>query len=300
MTADSTFDFPHTFRSLTLNGHRKTDGTLNAGAAEKDTYRVERFDPSRVQMRDQREPLHLIPGGDLGDASKTFRYLSIGGTLIASTQAKLDDSISAMLQTFDIDECQLAFPSTEGVSPYSFYSVTEIAGYAGVVHERFYVRPAGFPAMGERRSTGLSIPFALELVCADPRRYLDTAEAVTLNSGNGFASTCPNWNTLVGVHVFPTITITMVGVGSSSFSIDVTGDQTAALVLDLSLLHSGNVVTVDTNTGRILVDGGDRADLRTSGVETARPYVPRGGGAVAATNTTNVSSVVIAYRQARG
>lgn len=300
MVAAGVFDYPFAFRSLTLNGHRTTGGALNAGAAEQDTYRVERFDPSRVQIRDQREPLHTGPGGDLGDANKTFRYLALSGTIIATTQAKLDDAVSALLSTFDIDECQLASPSTEGLFPLTFYSPTEIATYSPVQKERYYCRPAGFPTLAERRSGGLSLPYALEMVCADPRRFLDTATTVTLNSGNSFSATCPNWTALVGTHVYPVVTITMTGAGSATFSFDFATDLPGATVLNLSGLVNGNVVTYDCATGKILVGTTERADLRVSAVSTIQPYIVGGGAVASCANTTNVSSVVVAYRQARG
>lgn len=300
MAGAGVFDFPFTYRSLTLNGHRTTAGALNIGAAEADTYRVERFDPSRVQMRDQREPLHLIAGGDLGDASKTFRYLSIAGSILASTQAKLDDAISSILSTFDIDEVQLAYPTTEGISPLTFYSPTDLVGYSPVQKERFYVRPAGFPAIPERRSTGLSVPFAVELVCADPRRYRDSETVVTLNAGNSWTATAANWSSAVGIHVFPVITITMSGAGASNFAFNVISDSVNNLVLNLSTLAAANVVTYDCATGKLLLGTTQRADLRTSAVNTTMPYIPAGGSSVQVANTTGVSSVVVTYRQARG
>lgn len=300
MPGEGVFDFPMAFRSLTLNGHRDTSGNLIPGAAEADTYRVERFDPSRIQLRDQREPLHLLAGGDLGDASKTFRYLGVSGMIVASSQANLDDAISAMMATFDIDECQLASPSTEGILPFTFYSPTAIVGYTPAQKERFLVRPAGSPVITPRRSGGLQVPYALELVAADPRRYLDALTTITLNSGNSFTQTCPNWTAGVGTHVFPLVTITMTGAGSATFSFDLAGDTGGALVLNLSGLANGNVVTVDCSTGIIKVGSTFRADLRTSAVGTSMPFIVAGGAAATATNTTNVSSVVVTYRQARG
>lgn len=302
MGGAGTFDYPIGWRSglITLNGHRSAAGALIPGAAEADTYRVERFDPSRVQIRDQREPLHLLMGGDLGDATKAFRYIGISGMCIASSAAKLDDRIAALLAAFDIDACQLASPSTEGIHALTFYSPTEAVGYAPVVQEQYLCRPAGFPAVPVRRSQGWSVPYAIELVAADPRRYLAAQTLVTLNSGNGFSATCPNWTAAMGMAVAPVIAVTMSGAGHASFSFDFAGDTPGALVLNLSGLVNGNVVTIDCATGRILVGSTDRADLRTSGVLTALPFIVAGGAVATATNTTGVSKVEITYRQARG
>ena len=74
--------FPMAFRGLAMNQHRSATGT--EVRPRPDTIRVDRFDLSRIQQRDQREALHLLSGGDLGDATLTFRYLSVSGMIKAS------------------------------------------------------------------------------------------------------------------------------------------------------------------------------------------------------------------------
>lgn len=291
------FDFPMTFRSITLNDHRTVAGAVDQTKLAE-CYEVDRFDPSEIQLRDQREPLHLRSGGDLGDASKTFRYVRVGGSIRSATQAGLDDKVSALLQTFDIDECQAANPATEGISAFAFYSPTGSppSGFTSPVQEKFLARPAGIPSIAQRRSSGLVLPFSIVLVCADPRRYLATATTVTLNAGNGFSAACPNWTSLMGMAVDPLVTITMAGAGSATFTLTING---VALILNLSGLAAANIVTVDVATGTIKVGSTHRADLRTSAVTTF-PQIPRGGATATATNTANVTSVVVSYNQARG
>lgn len=297
MTAQAPFDFPFGYRSLTLNGHRNTDGSLKKGSYESDTILVTRFDPSRISIRDQREPFHLIPGGDLGAASKGFRYISMGGLLKATTPAKLDDLIASVMSTFDIDECQLASPSTYGVTPLTFYSETELAGYGPVVQEEFLCRPAGIPALPERMSGGLVIPFALELVCGDPRRYRVTAQSRVLNGGNGFSSTAPNWSTTLGMSVYPVITILMSAAGATNFTF--TSDAGGPFVLNLSGMAASDSIVVDALNTTIHRNGVDRADLRTSAVSDW-PILLGGVRNISASNTTGVTSVTVAYHEARG
>lgn len=304
-----TFDFPMGFRSLTLNAHRTTAGAIDT-AKEADTIRVTTFDPSRIQQRDQREAMHLVPGGDLGDATLAFRYLSVAGMIKASTGAKLDDAIAAVESTFHIEECQRASPTTEGVLPFWFYGVTEVTGLPGssaladgsgyAVKERYYVRPAGYAVIVGKRSGGDSVPFACELVAPDTRRYLDTANSVVLNSGNSYSAACPNWNAAQGVASYPTITILMAGAGSATFGLAITNDDAGTLTLDLSGCTGGDSVTLDTLTGVLKKNGVHAAQLRASDVLTLFPFIAAGGGTASATNTTNVTSVTIAYRQARG
>jgi len=305
------YNFPLGFRSLVMNKHRTAAG-LEDPAYLADTIRVNAFDFSRIQQQDQRESFHLITGGDLGDASIAFRFLSVSGIIRASSGAKLADAIAAVEATFDVEECQLASPATGGVLPFTFTDVTEASTGRGTAYtdpvtgivtgeylkERFYARPAGYPIITARRSGGDTVLFATELACPDPRRYIDTAEAVVLNSGNSYTAACPNWTAAIGKAVAPLLTIVMSGNGASNLTIDIGSDAVAALVLNMAAAGSGTF-TVDCASGVILKATTPRADLRTSAVNTY-PLIRAGGDTLVATNTTNVTSITVGYRQARG
>jgi hypothetical protein len=305
------YDFPQGYRGLVLNEHRTSGGALDM-TKEKDTIRVDRFDFSRLQQRDQREPLNILTGGDLGDASATFRYLSIAGMIRAQTGMLLSDKIAQLLQAFNIEESLAAFPTTDGQSPFTFTDVTLVNNGRGTAYtdpsngtsgfyvlEKFLCRPAGFPIITQRRSGGDSAAFAVELICSDPRRYCNTPEAVVLNSGNGYSATCPNWNSLTGWAAPFVATIVTSASGSAAFSLNVTGDGVNALVLDLSAVGAATL-TFDSATGLIKIASTHHAELRTSPLATLFARIPRGGNTAVATNTTNITSVTIAYSQARG
>jgi len=286
-------DFPQAYRGLTLNGQRTAAGLLDKTVV--DFVRVSRFDFSKLQIRDQRATRELGTGGDLGDAADTFRYLSLAGMVVGSTGEKLADMVSRIFQTFDVEEAQLASPTTRGLSDLTFTCPTEIAGYTPYQVEKFIARPAGYPVIHERQSEGLSRPFAVELVCEDPRRYRNAITTVTLNSGNSFSALCANWNALVGRQTMPLFTVSMAGAGSATFTLT---DGARTFILDLSGMVNTDVVTVDMATGIIKKNGVLSAFLRTSPVDTFFG-VGRGGTTITATNTTNVSSVAIAYYEAR-
>jgi hypothetical protein len=297
--------YPMGYRGLVLNGHREADGTMLATAAAKarwqDTIRVDRFDFSRLQIRDQREPLHLLSGADVGDATVAGRYLALGGSIVATTAGKLEDRIAEVFQAFHIEEAQVDAASTEGISPFTFTCPTELAGYSPRQIERFNVRPAGYPAIFERRSRGLETTFAVELFAPDARRYRDSADAIVLDAGNSFTAACPNWTLGVATHVPPLVTILLAGAGSGSFTLR---RQPAAgifgqvdFVMNLSGLGA-STVTVDMATMRILVGNTPRADLQTSAVDTFWA-IPRGGCTAEVLNTTGLTSVTLSYRQAR-
>jgi hypothetical protein len=291
--------YPMTYRGLILNAHRQADGTMLATAAARaamaDTIRVDRFDFSRLQVRDQREPLHLLSGADVGDATVAGRYLALGGTIVASSAGRLEDRIAEVFQAFHIEEAQLDAASTEGISPFVFTCPTELVGYAPRQVERFNARPAGYPAIFERRSRGFGATFAVELFVPDPRRYRDTAEAIVVPAG-----VCPNWTLGVGTQVPPVVTVVLSGAGASNFTLrrSATGVfPQVDFVMDLSGLGA-STLTVDMATQRILVGSTPRADLQTSAVNTFWA-IPRGGCTVQALNSAGVTSVTVAYRQAR-
>lgn len=290
-------DFPLGYRGVTFNQHRTAAGAYDS-TYEKDTIVLDQFDFSRVQVRDQREGLHALSGGDLGVGTEVFRYLSVAGVIKGSTGEGFEDKVAAVIRALSLDEAQLDSPSTEGVSAFDFYCPTAYSGtgIASPVREKFLARPAASLAWIERAQQGLTARFAAELVCPDPRRYLYTATSVTLSSGAGFSNrTLPNWNTTMGRKVYPLITLTMAGAGHASLTIT---DGTTSLVLNMSAETSGTF-TVDMATGIIKKSSTKRADLRTSGVNTYWG-VPAGGlTTVTMTNTTNVTSAVFSYNQAR-
>jgi len=280
-----------------MNQHRTAAGAYDV-TYEKDTIIVSSFDFSGLQLRDQREGLHAQSGGDLGVGTEVFRYLSVVGKTKNSTGEKREERIAAMLRVFSLGEAQLDSPTTEGVTAFDFYCPTEYSGTGvsgSVAREKFLARPAAAPAWIERMHDGLTAQFAASLVCADPHRYLNTATSVTLSSGAGFSGrTLANWNTTMGHKVYPIITFTMAGAGHASCTVS---DGTTSLVLDFSGETSGTF-TVDMATGIIKKGTTKKAYMRTSAVDTFWG-IPAGGATATITNTTNVTSAVFSYSQAR-
>lgn len=296
MSALRTSDFPIGYRSLTLNKHRTTAGAYDS-TYEQDTYVVQSFDVSPIQLRDQREGLHSQTGGDLGIGNEVFRSISLLVKIKNSTGEKFNDALHAFLRAFNIEEAQLDSPTTEGVSAIDFYTPTEVVatGIASPVREKFLARPSSAPAYVERAHDGLSCVMAASLICPDPRRYLYTATTVTMDSGAGWTAALPNWNSTQGRKVYPVITVVLSGAGHASMTFS---DGTTNLVCDFSAETAGTF-TIDMATSLIKKGSAKKAYIRTSGVNTYWG-IPAGGVAAAAvTNRTNVSSVTFTYNQAR-
>jgi hypothetical protein len=307
--------FPIGYRGLVLNEHRSATGAID-NTKVASTFLVDRFDASRLQLRDQREGLHLMSGGDLGAGTKVFRFVSLQGQVSDVTSAKLEDRIGWLRQTFDIEEAQVFAPTTEGVNDLDYYiptEVTTVGAVNGIVREILRGRPSIYPQTFDRRNSGLTRLFAVEIICPDPRRLLYTSEPNKVaNSGNGFSITLPNWNANQGSITWPILTIIQTANGNANTTItfnpttigtttdlrlDLSGLGAATIYVDMlgKAIYVGGTMNVDTgyHTG-----GTERADIRQSAVDTFW-NIPRNGGVMSITNRTALTSVRADYRQAR-
>lgn len=288
--------YPITYRGLTLQGQFDTAGNY-IRANELNCYVVEQFDFSRLIVRDQRTGLHLDTGGLLGPATKQFRRLALRGSIRAETDAMLEDMAAALYAKFDIENAQAEDPQFRGEHVMDFWSPTDVAGYTDPQHEMFLARPVGHPQLSERRSTGLTMAYGLELVCADPRRYRYDITQVNFSTALGWTQSLPNWPDGMGYETYPYVLLNLSGIGLADFTI--TDDNTGeAFVLDLSAQTSD--IAVDMQTMEIVrnSDGARRDYLRTSGPDSWLP-VPPGGTSWTITNDAGVTDVSVAYRQAR-
>jgi hypothetical protein len=288
--------YPLTYRGLTLQGHFSTAGVYDR-TKELNTYLVEQFDFARLQIRDQREGLHLVTGGMFGPATKQLRYLSLRGSIRADGDELLEDMAGELYAHFDIENAQDDQPQFRGEHLLDFYTPTNIAGYANPVHELFLARPVGHPQLSERRSVGQTMAFRLELACIDPRRYLYDIDQVTFSAGMGWTQILPNWTVDQGAEVWPFLLIDLSGEGGSGFTItdDISGDQ---FLLDLSGVSSDIAVDMQTMDIYRNSDGARRDYLRASDVNSWLP-IAAGGTQWTISGHTGVTEVLVGYRQAR-
>jgi hypothetical protein len=290
--------YPIGYRGLTLNGHYSAAGVYDR-TKDTDTILVEQFDFSGLSVRDQREGLHLDTGGLLGPATKQFRRLSLRGSIRAGTAAALEDQVAKLFAAFDVEEAQAASPSTRGVHALDFYCPTAVSGVTSPVREKFLARPVGHPQAWERRSTGFTMAYALDLVCPDPRRYLYTPTSVTFSAAAGWTQTLPNWAAGMGAETMPVLAFDMVGgAGNNGHASCTVSDGTKSFVLDLSAHNADFTVNMQTYAITRDSDGASRAYLRTSSALNWLS-IPAGGATWAITNTTNITKVVATYNQAR-
>jgi hypothetical protein len=290
--------------SLVLGEHWNTDGTIDITKVKDTVVLDDRIsDPA---FRDVRDPYHLATGGALGSIHKGMAFYRLRGRILvpdASQQARLSDRERQLRAAFDPDLCFYDSPATDGAYTFDWDEITaDTATYTnGRIPQRIYARPAGQPQLIETIRDGAVRPFALGLIAPDPRIYEQTEQTISLTPGSP-SQTATNRGTV------PTpwkATITMSGAGSSTFSIERTGDGRSALVLDLSGMVNNDVIVVIGETSgpygrgrRITKNGAENFALKTSLADTWFT-LPAGGNTVVIANHTNVTSCVFAWRSAR-
>ncbi len=295
------------YRGIRLNRQQDFDGSY-IRANEDETYLVEAVDFSGMLIRDQREGLNLDTGGIFGPATKVFRRISIRGSVRAPSPGRLEDMAVELTNAFDVEVAQGDSAGgliERGVHPFDFITPSVVGVPGGVVGdpviETFLCRPSQFPVTLNRRSTGNSMGFTLELLAADPRRYNFDLEGVTIDAAGAWTATLINWPVGMGIDTNPLVDIYMLGAGDADFTITDTAGN--AFVLDLSGQLNGEIISVDMqNPYTIFRSEVDPAvllpQIRVSDVDSFLS-VPAGGTTWTLTNTTNVDRVEVVYRQAR-
>lgn len=287
--------------SFVLNEHYNVDGSVDRNKAQN-TAIVDELEGG-PGFRDLRDPYHLTTGGALGRVHKGLLGLRMSGRLVVpdlTQAASLEDRKRAFLAAFDPALCYRDSPTTEGAYALDYYEPTlDTTTYpTGRIDLRVYVRPNGRPRIIEDISDSGTRRFAVQLVGADPRVYEQTEQTLSLSPGTPSGSVVNRGTVPAPVKA----TITMAGAGSATFTITRAG---VAFILNLSTLANLDVVVVTFETcahygngRRVTKNGSDLFSLKVSDPSTWLD-APVGSTTFAISNTSNVTSCVLAWRSAR-
>lgn len=286
--------------SLLLNEHYNADGTTDITKV-KDTIVVDEriSDPT---FRDTRDPYHLTTGGALGSVHKGMAYFRLRGRILvpdATQQARLGDRERELRAAFDPSVCLYDSPTTDGAYTLDWDEITgDTAIYPTArIPQRIYARPAAQPQLGESLRDGAVRPFAVGLIAPDPRIYAQAESTLSLTPGT------PSGNVINRGTVPAPLkaTITMSGAGNAAFTIARGG---VSFVVTLAGMVNTDVVIITFATSgpygrgkRITKNGAENFALKTSGVATWLD-VPVGTTSFTITNTTGVTSCLLAWRSA--
>jgi len=293
--------YPASYRSFAFNSHLAADGTN----VEANVHTTVTIDARSIVTgyRDLRDPLHLAQGGTLGRVHKNMTLIRLAGRIEATDAAQpqgLADREREMLAAFDPYLCYLASPTTDGAFAFDFTEATaDTTNYPTMrIPLRYYARPVERPSIEERIGENGWRGYALGLVAPDPRCYEQTLGSLSLTPGAPSGAVVNKGNAPSPLRA----TITMGGAGASNFTIS---DGSTSFVLTLAGLVNGSVVVANMETSgpfgrgrRVTLNGADYFSAKTSSAATWLA-VPVGSTTFTITNTTNVTSCVLAWGHAR-
>lgn len=289
-----------TYNSLTLNSPNDTL-VSRAMTAGPDTYEINsivgktNFDYIS-ELNQQRDGMEVYP------FRKVNRIETLRGTIRAPSQAKLHDKIKALANAFD--PAKIAHDNDPtGANPNNMFiafdfstPTTDTSNYASaLVPSRYYALPLVIPEPVIDMSTGFAAFFDITLLMRDPRRYWQTLSTL---AGAGTID-----NSLGDYRSWPTLTITMAGAGSATYSVTNTTTLHGAvkLTLDLSTCQNLDVVTIDFERRKITrtrsATTSDFMSAYVSSVGDGYFHIdPVASNAITYANTTNATSS-LSYRR---
>lgn len=261
---------PHSYNGLTLN--------QEVGGSEKDIIAVEsvRTQTTIEAVTERRE---FSDGLEVYTAYKRAKRILLDGEVRGSSYAALYDRMEELASAFDPALISHDNADDQGFLAYDFnVPTTDTTTYpTGLMACRYYARPEQTvePAI---INGPIAAYFQIVLLCADPRRYLQSTESL---AGAGTAD-----NTKADYMSWPTLTIAMSGAGSSAFKITNSTVDTSGLTLDLSGMADSDSVSVDMETQTIKKNGVATPELYVSGDYF---WIEPGSNTIAVTNDTNAS-----------
>lgn len=257
----------------------------NSAAGAKSTrsgYTVEVVAP-RTAMDYVSEPNQWENMMELYGLRKNSRILVVRGFIYSTTQADLYDKVKALAAATDPSRIVFQNPS----DPFLALTFTTPSA-GGDVASQYNVLPIRMvePTIASV-GDGRAVPYEIDFLMREPKRF---TQATSTRSDSG-ATTSSGYDTS-----WPTVTFTLSGAGSASFTITNTATYQGAksLVLDLSAETTGNWV-IDFKNKTITRSGTSRYAVYKSGDWF---QIEPGLNTISYTNTSNTSSRVLTYRPA--
>lgn len=271
-----------TYNSLTLNSPTDTREPT------PQTYLVETV-ASQSAIDFILENKQQADGSEVYGPHKISRIISLQGRILAPSEAVLFDMIEDMATA--CDPALVAFKNPSDFFLALDYSTptNDLTNYpTGLMACRYYAWPMKMPEpVMSSVAQGFGALFDLTFLMKDPRRYLQSSSSTTGTSID---------NSLADYPSYPTLSFTMTGAGSATFSVRnaaTTNDTT--LTLDLSGRSNNDAVVVDFANRRITVNGSVNMGLYVSGDYF---LIEPGTNTLTYTNTTNTGTRTMSWRKA--
>ncbi len=274
------------YNGLTLNADADTVESTTEGAGPS-TYVIDAIAP-RTALDYTLEPNQQRSGVEIYNPRKAARVVTLRGRILAKSFADLYDRIEDLAVAFDPDNIAWFYGDADMFLPLTFSTPTlDTVNYpTGLMACEYFAIPAAMPepVIGPE---GQSATFHVDMLMRDPRRYLQTTDSLV---GNGTITNIGDFRS------WPTISATVTGHGSATFTVAVTGTQgTNTLVLDLSSNTGTTSLSIDCENSAIYVDSVETPGWWVSG---SYPEINAGSNTITFSNTTNTTSRTVTYRPA--
>lgn len=285
------------YNGLTISGVTRSSGGLPAYGMQ-----IERANFSDAEVTSYVDKSALQDGVDVGDVYLGRRVLNIRASVFGTSQGDAWDRLADFLAAFNPRLAYNADTANLGFLPFDFYQPTaDIATWATSAYPngiplRFYCRPAALPtwevlrdSTGGAASGGLAFDVSVPLVMRDPRKYLQTAQTLTVTGSSQSATYRGNYPT------WGTITITKTSAaGPSNFTVVLSG-QTS--VFDLSSAGGlGYTIDYERKLFYLTSSGASRMSWVTTGIN-GDEIDPDGSTTISMANSTGLT-VTLSYREA--
>lgn len=266
--------------AIAYNGLALNSITINTvgGKSTRSGYTVEVVAP-RTAMDYISEPNQWENMLELYGLRKNSRILVLRGFVYGNTQADLYDKVKALAAATDPSRIVFQNPTDP------FLALTFTTPVTGGQASKYLALPI---RMAEPNlavvGTGLAVPYEITFILREPKRFSQTQTTVTGATTTTSAGDDTSW---------PTVTFTLSGAGSATFTITNSGTYqgSKSLVLNLSGYSSGSW-TVDFKNKKIQQGTTDRYDVYASGDWF---LIEPGLNTISYTNTTNTASRVLTY-----
>lgn len=314
--SDPALRLPITYNGLTLNSDLR--------AAEGDPLDI--YEINSVQVNSAYDYVSEVrqskDGTESYAAKKVNLNVRLDGIIRCENMETLNDRIKALVAAFDPalitqknpttynSNLEFYTPSASGTATsFTVFGTSKSAG--NLVRSYYKARPKSIPAITYSQFNGTSVPFSIELLVTDPRRYAYTPTTKTFTISNTPAEGSSSTYTITSADLggatyssWPTLTITMKGSGDNngsgyqSFKITSTisgSSVTRELAVNLHGASLNDIYVINMENGSIKKNGTESRSLFHDGEFWD---IPTASGQIFTYDTHGVSSIVLSWNPA--
>lgn len=291
--------------TIAYNGTTATTPTPVAGDSVLDGYLCESANISEIDVSQYLDKRSVKDGLDAADVYLGGRRVRLIYSVLGSTKGRAWDNLTALEAAFspvlayNADSANLGFLALDYYRPTANISTWPTSAYPHGIPMRLYARPLAPPRWDVSRITtggasakGAGFRVELNLICRDPRQYLQSLTQVTMTSNTATATYRGNYPTL------PIITFLVTAAGSTATTRLGIGSQYVPLILS-NASTAGSPYTIDFSTGQITDANGALANSLFATSDTISfPPVQSGSTYWVSGSFTGLGTRTLKYREA--